>query len=92
MTAPPLLAVRYYLELDGPQITGADYHSTTCVVLLAYSELLRDMAQGAELSVMLTLRDVDLISKLPDVPAARHDRATLVARAFHSAASAARES
>jgi hypothetical protein len=79
------LAARFFIETEGTRIAAADYLATTCVVLLAYCERLRELVRDTELETALRLGTADLVAEFPEVPAARRDRADLVISAFRSA-------
>jgi NifU-like protein involved in Fe-S cluster formation len=85
------VSVRFHAEVDDGRVTALQYEATSCATLVAYAELLGDLAAGEQAAQAARITAQRLVATLPGVPAARHDRAELVIRAWWSALARALE-
>lgn len=79
------------VQADG-RIVAVYYRCTGCCTLIGLCESLRDMLTGAGIECALSLLHVDaLLSRHPEVPASRQNRAELAVRVFRAAIEKERE-
>ena len=76
--------VQFFLDVHQNTIEEVSYQSSTCVVLVAYSEYLAELAQGIVLPDALEIEGAGLIRAFPEVVPEKYDCADLATRAFHS--------
>ena len=79
------LTARFSLAVEDGKIAKIGFRATTCITLMAYCELIAELATGEDIPQAARLSPADLISELPDVPALKRDRAPLVFAAFRDA-------
>ncbi len=79
------LTVVLYLDIQDWTIIRIDYQATTCATLLAYCELLVNLAAGKSRQEALALTDSDLAERVRGVPLQRRSRAALPIAALRAA-------
>jgi hypothetical protein len=79
------LSAQFSLEMNGAEISAIRFKVTSCVALVAYSELLAEEAEKLSLQSAAAIDPKILIETLDGVPAFRRDRAVLAVRALRSA-------
>jgi NifU-like protein involved in Fe-S cluster formation len=83
------LLARFSLEVADGFIKAVNFRATTCITLLAYSELVAELTIGQRVHEAAKLSPAELVDALPDVPLLKRDRALLAVKAFRAALSAA---
>ena len=86
------LIAQFSLQRHGALITSIRFKASTCATLIAYCELIAELARARSITECASLSPHLLVSELPDVPAAKVDRAFLAVAAFHSALAQAKHS
>jgi NifU-like protein involved in Fe-S cluster formation len=66
-----------------------NFRATTCITLIAYSELIAELVTGQNAREAAAIEAADLVALLPDVPLLKRDRALLAIDAFRAALIAA---
>jgi hypothetical protein len=79
------LVAQFSLQCRGGLITAIRFKASTCATLLAYCELVAELASGRGFGELATLTPQLLVAELPDVPTIKRDRAVLAVTAFRSA-------
>jgi NifU-like protein involved in Fe-S cluster formation len=79
------LRSQFSLDVSEGVVRAATFRSTTCITLIAYSELLAEWVVGMPLQDAIRLRPADLVNALGGVPPAKHDMAVLPVQALQSA-------
>lgn len=83
------LSARFSLDLAGGAIKGIRFRVSTCITLIAYCELITELAAGKSAREAAALSESELVAALPDVHAMKRDRASLAINAFRAALAAA---
>jgi NifU-like protein involved in Fe-S cluster formation len=83
------LSARFSLDLKNGMIESARFRASTCITLIAYCELLAELATGKTPRGAVRISEAELAAALPDVPAIKRDRAPLAINAFRAALAAA---
>jgi NifU-like protein involved in Fe-S cluster formation len=83
------LTARFSLDLADGTIRGTRFRVSTCITLIAYCELLTELAAGKSPRDAARISEAELVAALPDVPAMKRDRAPLAINAFRAALAAA---
>jgi hypothetical protein len=71
-------------EFSGGTITAIGFKVSVCATLLAYSDMLAELAAGNGVAAARSFTAADLIAALPEVPPLKRDRAVLAIEAFGS--------
>ena len=79
------LLAQFFIDVKDDCIQHASYKCSTCVVLVAYCELLAEMIIGLSPKEVAKITPSNLVLAFPEVPCQRHDRASLAVQALHSA-------
>ena len=79
-------SARFWLHIERGRIAGAQFQCTTCCTLVGLCEHAIDLLSGMTLADAERCTPRRLLVLHPEVPAMRHDLATLVAEAIRSAA------
>ena len=79
------LLARFSLDVDGGFIQAVNFRATTCITLIAYSELIAELTIGQSVHEAAELSPAELVETLPDVPLLKRDRALLAVKAFRAA-------
>jgi len=87
---PEGTAARFSLALAGGKIVRVGFQVSTCATLIAFCELLAEIAAGLTLAEAWRLAAPDLVVRLADVPPQKRHRAILAIAAFRAALLAAR--
>jgi NifU-like protein involved in Fe-S cluster formation len=82
------LSARFSLDLANGVIKGIRFRVSTCITLIAYCELITELAAGKTAREAAALSEEELIAALPDVPAMKRNRASLAINAFRAALAA----
>jgi hypothetical protein len=85
LTDPNALIAQFSLDLRGSEIAAVRFKVTSCVALVAYSEVLAEEAEKLSLQSAAAIDPKVLIDTLEGVPAFRRDRAILAVRALRAA-------
>ncbi len=83
------LIARFSLDIADGFIKAVNFRATTCITLIAYSELLAELAADKKAREAAAIEAADLAAALPDVPLLKRDRALLAVNAFRAALTAA---
>jgi hypothetical protein len=83
------LSAAFSLTVERDTIKAVRFQVSTCITLIAYSELLAELAAEEKLRHAARISETDLVIALPDVPALKRDRAILAINAFRAALAAA---
>jgi NifU-like protein involved in Fe-S cluster formation len=75
----------FSLDVVDGQVARLGFRATTCATLIAYCELIAEIAPGFRLEIARALTATDLVNALPGVPALRRERAMLAIAAFRAA-------
>jgi hypothetical protein len=78
-------AARFSLALDGAQLAGIRFRTSSCTTLIAYCEALCELFAGRDSALAALFTPQQLIAALPGVHPRKHDRAVLAVAAFRSA-------
>jgi len=78
------LSASFSAEASGGAILAIGFKVSSCATLLAYSEMLAELASGKSLAAAQQITAADLVAALPEVPPLKRDRAILAAGAFGS--------
>jgi len=76
---------QFSLAVEDGAIEGVGFRASTCVTLVAYCELVAELAAGQTVADAARLSPAALISELEGVPPAKRDRAFLAIGAFRNA-------
>ncbi len=79
------LKATFGLRVEAGLIKAASFRSTTCITLVAYCELLGEMATGMMLREAIQITPEKLIDGFTEVPLAKQDRAVLALKALATA-------
>ena len=79
------LAAQFSLQCRGPAIASVRFKVSTCATLLAYCELLAELAVECSIAEGGKFTAPLLVSELPGVPVYKRNRAALAVAAFRSA-------
>lgn len=82
------LGAQFSLNLADDTLCDIRFRASTCITLVAYCELLCELARGLTPVATLHLCADQLVSTLPGVPRAKQDRATIAVFSLHSAVAA----
>jgi hypothetical protein len=85
LTDTNALCAQFSLEMSGAEISTIRFKVTSCVALVAYSEVLAEEAEKLSLQSAAAIDPKILIETLEGVPVFRRDRAALAVRALRSA-------
>lgn len=86
------LRAQFSLRIEEGVIQDVSFKVTTCVALVAYSELIAECVTGVMLGEATgRIRPAALVEALPGVPSAKHNRALLATNAWLAAVLAATE-
>jgi len=83
------LTARFSLGLENGAIESARFRISTCITLIAYCELITELAAGKTVREAAALSEEELVAALPDVHPMKRDRASLAINAFRAALAAA---
>jgi NifU-like protein involved in Fe-S cluster formation len=83
------LTACFSLELDGDRLAQIGFRASSCATLIAYCELVAELATGQPLGIAARLTPAQLVAELSGVPLLKQDRAALAVAAFHAALVAA---
>lgn len=83
------LLARFSLDMADGFIKAVNFRTTTCITLIAYSELLVELVAEKKAREAAAIKASDLAAALPDVPLLKRDRASLAVNAFRAAIKAA---
>ena len=83
-------SARFSLELADGKLAAVGFRVTTCATLLAYCELVAEIAPGFGPEIAEGLSARDLVEAVPGVPELKRPRAVLAIAAFRAALAAAR--
>ncbi|NNC23578.1 hypothetical protein HKX42_06990 [Salinisphaera sp. USBA-960] len=78
----------FSLRLEADSLCEIRFTASTCTTLIAYCQALVELIQGRRRDEARESGSRFLIDRLPGVPMAKHDRATLAAAAFQAALAA----
>jgi hypothetical protein len=78
------LSACFSADACGGTIRALGFKVSSCATLLAYSEMLAELAAGMSLAAAQELAAADLVAALPEVPPLKRDRAILAVAAFGS--------
>jgi NifU-like protein involved in Fe-S cluster formation len=81
------LEAQFSLKIESGRIESVRFKVTSCVALVAYSEVLAEEAEKLSLSSAMAITPQTLIETLEGVPLFRRDRANLAVAALRSAIS-----
>jgi hypothetical protein len=81
------LTARFSVASDGngKVVAEVGFQASACVTLIAYCELVAEMAAGRDFDCAATLAPADLVSAVSGVPPLKQDRALLAIAAFREA-------
>ncbi len=79
------LAARFSLAVADGRLAQIGFKASTCITLVAYCELIAELAAGRDIRQAARLSSAGLIAELPDVPPLKRDRAPLAIAAFRDA-------
>jgi hypothetical protein len=79
------LSAQFSLQCRDGVIAAVRFKASACATLLAYCELIAELAIGCRVAECAAFTPQLLHSELPGVPALKRDRAVLAAAAFGSA-------
>jgi NifU-like protein involved in Fe-S cluster formation len=83
------LAAQFSLKIENGIVEAVRFKVTSCVALVAYSEVLAEEAEKLSLASAIAITPRTLVETLEGVPLFRHDRANLAVAALRSAISTA---
>jgi hypothetical protein len=83
------LTARFSIAGTEDTIANIGFQTSVCVTLIAYCELIAELANGLAFADAAQLTPRDLVAELPGVPPFKRDRAVLAIAAFRSAIAAA---
>jgi len=83
------LTASFSLDIADDTVRDIRFQVSTCITLIAYSELIVELAAAKGARAAAVLSESDLVSALPDVPLLKRDRAVLAINAFRAALKAA---
>jgi hypothetical protein len=78
------LSASFSAEASGGAIRTVGFKVSSCATLLAYSEMLAELASGKSLAAAQEITAAHLVAALPEVPPLKRDRALLAVGAFGS--------
>lgn len=76
---------RFSLRLEDERIAAVSFRASLCITLVAYCELLAELAEGRTLAEAVRLSATELVAEMPGVPVIKQDRATLATCALFAA-------
>ena len=79
------LQAAFIIKISGNRLTGAAYHCSTCVTLVALCEHLAGLIAGRTVSEARRWTAGDLLAMHPEIPPERLDRAHLAIAALRAA-------
>jgi hypothetical protein len=79
------LTARFSLQLQNGLLAEVRFRATTCATLIAYCELLAELATGRSIAGAAAITAPLLAGELPNIPVLKHDRAPLAVAALRSA-------
>lgn len=79
------LTAQFSLRFEGDAVTSIRFKASSCATLLAYCELIAELAVGRSIAECAQLSAGALVAALSDVPVFKRDRATLAVSTFHQA-------
>jgi NifU-like protein involved in Fe-S cluster formation len=82
-------SARFSLAVADGKIAGIGFRASSCATLIAYCELIAELAPGFRLEIARGLTAANLVETLPGVPALKRERAVLAVAAFRAALVAA---
>jgi hypothetical protein len=85
-------AARFSLSVADGKITRVGFRVSSCATLIAYCELIAEMAPGFGPDIARGLSPADLAEALPGVPALKRERSVLAIAGFRAALAAAQDS
>ncbi|HVT55222.1 MAG TPA: iron-sulfur cluster assembly scaffold protein [Xanthobacteraceae bacterium] len=83
------LSAAFSLTIEHDTIKAVRFQVSTCITLIAYSELLAQLAAQRKPRDAARISEAELVAALPDVPTLKRDRAILAVNAFRAALAAA---
>lgn len=75
----------FSLDFANGRIQRVGFRSSSCATLIAYCELIAEVAAGFSHAIAREMTAKEIVDALPGVPAYKHERATLAVAAFRSA-------
>jgi hypothetical protein len=79
------LFASFTVAIDGDAVTSVGFSASTCVTLIAYCELIAELADRRDIAAAGLLSPATLVAELDGVPLAKRDRAVLAIEAFRAA-------
>ncbi|MBI3702504.1 MAG: iron-sulfur cluster assembly scaffold protein [Rhizobiales bacterium] len=79
------LTAQFSLRCEGDAVTSIRFKASSCATLLAYCELIAELAVGRSIAECARLSAGALVATLSDVPVFKRDRAILAVSTFHQA-------
>jgi len=78
-------SARFSVEIADGKISAVGFRLSSCATLIAYGELIAEIAPGLALEAAAGLAARTLVETLPGVPPLKRGRAVLAVAAFHAA-------
>ena len=78
-------SARFSIDVADGKIAGIGFRASSCATLIAYCELIAEIARGFRLEIARELTAANLVEALPGVPALKRNRAMLAIAAFRAA-------
>jgi hypothetical protein len=78
-------SARFSVNIAGGKIIDIGFRASSCATLIAYCELVAEIAQSFRLEIARELTATNLVEALPGVPALKRNRAVLAVAAFRAA-------
>jgi NifU-like protein involved in Fe-S cluster formation len=78
-------SARFSIDVADGKIAGIGFRASSCATLIAYCELIAEIARGFRLEIARELTAANLVEALPGVPALKRHRAVLALAAFRAA-------
>jgi hypothetical protein len=82
---PDGLHASFSLDVADGMVSAVRFRAATCATLMAYCELLVELAQNGGLAAAAGITSEQLVAEVAGVPAMRMDRAALAMLAFRAA-------
>jgi hypothetical protein len=77
-------SARFSVAATDGRLADIAFRASSCATLIAYCELIAEMAQGFRIEIARGLTATDLIETLPGVPSLKRERAVLAIAAFRA--------
>jgi len=78
-------SARFSVDVANGKLAGIGFRASSCATLIAYCELIAEIAPGFRLEIARELTATNLVEALPGVPALKRNRAVLAIAAFRAA-------